>query len=173
MPGRSSPDGCRCRRPAAARPRRPWILPRARPPGLARTAGSAGCPRLPRLHAGSPRRGSRTAVCRPRPAPRPGLRRWRSEAAADRSFVEVWQEVEDERVADRNGLDVQLHTAARAVELAQHLPGRVGAFVLQVDHAVLGMALADGGLFLPVLPVVPELLTAPALDHPGPIAALD
>src|SRR5487761_536615 len=155
MPGRSSPDGCRCRRPAAARPRRPWILPRARPPGLARTAGSAGCPRLPR------------------PAPRPGLRRWRSEAAADRSFVEVWQEVEDERVADRNGLDVQLHTAARAVELAQHLPGRVGAFVLQVDHAVLGMALADGGLFLPVLPVVPELLTAPALDHPGPIAALD
>src|SRR5260370_32616431 len=77
-----------------------------------------------------------------------------------RSVIDVGQEIEYEGIPDRDGFDIELHSAAGAIELPEDLPFRVGTPRSQEDFAVLGRSLVDERELLPVRLVVSEFVPA-------------
>jgi len=83
-------------------------------------------------------------------------------------------EVVDDGVSGRDGLDLELRQAAGAVVLAQLVPARVAVHQRRVRSTEVG----DVGtrpharLELPVLPVVAELVTTVALDDPAAVGGM-
>src|ERR1700719_736520 len=85
------------------------------------------------------------------------------------SVIDVWKEIEYKRIPDRDGFDIELDSAAGAVELAEDLPFGVGTPRSQEDFAVLRWSLVDECELLPVRLVVSEFVPARALHNPRPV----